>query len=228
LSISLLFGASATIVFDPAPSNSSVVEGGTVTFTCVPKVNGSVLDVIVWTYRSVEQANATMPVSRFNETNITGADGAFVSGDERQLIITGVQRCLDGTKIACEGRSFADRLSSPFVYLIVQVPPNFTLPVSSGVITEGQNLTIRLEDVDSGTAEASVSVTTQKDTLMEGTGFSVNRSGAEWSIFIPNVYRNHTGVHTVVLSNVHGRDMANFTLNVVCKSDYLHAVSDLL
>jgi hypothetical protein len=110
-------------------------------------------------------------------------------------------------------------------YILVQVPPRFFLPVSSSERVEGQSLSIRLEDVDSGTDDAIVSVLFWDKVLTEGNGFSVTRSGASWTILIPAVYRNDTGVVRVVLGNTHGSATANFTLNVIYPPEFTGVAS---
>ena len=113
---------SGVIVFDPPPSNASIVEGETATFTCVPKVNGTVVYVISWIISPVNAAHTSVNI--VNTTTLAGADGVFLSGDERHLLITGVQRRLDRTRFTCQGITLSNERSfAPDVYLTVGSEP---------------------------------------------------------------------------------------------------------
>ena len=108
------------VVFDPSPENSTVLEGGTARFTCVPKVNG-VLGLALW---SLQPTGGSVAFPRTdNATILTGASGVYLSPDRTQLIITGVQDSLHLTSVLCRGTN-ADATLTPvsadIVYILVQ------------------------------------------------------------------------------------------------------------
>ena len=109
------------VVFDPSSENSTVVEGGTARFTCVPKVNG-VSGLATWSVQPIGAAAAVLPRTD-NTTNLPGASGVYQSPDRTQLIITGVQNSLHLTSVQCTGTN-ADVTLSPvpadIVYIVVQ------------------------------------------------------------------------------------------------------------
>ena len=108
------------VIFDLSSENSTVVEGGTAFFTCVPKVNG-VSGLATW---SVQPVGAAVVIPRTdNTTNLPGASGVYLSPDRTQLIITGVQKCLHLTSVECRGTNAAATLSpvpADIVYILVQ------------------------------------------------------------------------------------------------------------
>jgi hypothetical protein len=214
----LVSGASAVIRFEPPPSNASVLEGGTATFTCVPKEDRS-SPIALWNIHLVRNINETIFVGPGNTTNLTGSSGVILSPNRTQLRITGIQRRLDGIGVECRGSSNSGLFPAPLVYISVQRPPNFTLPVSSEERIEGQSLIVTLERVDLGNAEGDLSVMFQESVFTEGSGFSVARSDNIWNITFPVVYRNSTGLYKVVLRTSLGSVAANFTLNVICEFD---------
>ena len=109
------------ITFDPPPSNVTVLEGETATFTCVPKVNGSALRQIFWHMTPpVNGWVARQTVNLINTTTLQGASGVFIRPDLSQLYITKVQRIADQTTVECRGRSTVLLKYSPAVFLNVQ------------------------------------------------------------------------------------------------------------
>jgi hypothetical protein len=115
----LVSGASAVIRFEPPPSNASVLEGGTATFTCVPKEDRS-SPIALWNIHLVRNINETIFVGPGNTTNLTGSSGVILSPNRTQLRITGIQRRLDGIGVECRGSSNSGLFPAPLVYISVQ------------------------------------------------------------------------------------------------------------
>ena len=120
---------SAVIEFEPPPSNASVLEGGTATFTCVPKENAS-LPIAIWVVRPVSGRIVT--VGPGNTTNLTGSSGVILSPNRTQLRITGIQRRLDGFGIECLGSSNSGLFPAPIVYISVQ--STYLCPQNHGIL----------------------------------------------------------------------------------------------
>ena len=77
--------------------NVSVLEGGTAIFTCKPK-NKKAVSLISWSLTSVKGFHTEV---NSNYPNVTGSSGLFLSPDRTQLLITGVQNSLNGTRVEC-------------------------------------------------------------------------------------------------------------------------------
>ena len=111
--------AADTVMFNPGPVNTTVVEGQTAIFTCEPQVN-RIPGLSLWDLAPPD--SNIRGVSRRNTTIYPGVSGVFLSKDRTTLLLVGVQRRFDGATVICDGTNEVaqiPRVSSMPAYLTV-------------------------------------------------------------------------------------------------------------
>ena len=91
----------AVITFEQSPSDTTVLEGGTATFTCIPRENGSL--IYVWWIVNLLYGPGAGPTVL--PVDAPGASEVVLSTDRTELRINGVQRTLNGNLVRCTGHS---------------------------------------------------------------------------------------------------------------------------
>ena len=111
--------AADTVVFNPGPVNTTVVEGQTAVFKCEPHVN-RVLGIALW-FLAPPGSNFAR-VSRRNTTVYPGVGAVFFSKDYTKLFLVRVQKRFNGATIMCDGTNEVAQIpsvSATPVYLTV-------------------------------------------------------------------------------------------------------------